>query len=144
MTILAAGGLFLVPSYAAHIDAPPPSINDAPDNIEHPNAKTVTSEERITHYNKRSEGANNSEKADREQSKKDLEDSKVRTSDTSMWPKKKIEETVDNNNRVTEVKVTPMSTQIPYVMKRELPSNKTPGQNNEGSLSVPKFINFGF
>lgn len=58
-------------------------------------------------------------KAEEAQSKKDLEAAQKRSDNPSLWPKTKIEETVDNHNQVTEVKVTPMSTQVPYVMTRE-------------------------
>ena len=87
-------------------------------------------------------------KAEEAQSKKDLEAAQKRSDNPSLWPKTKIEETVDNHNQVTEVKVTPMSTQVPYVMTREAPSNKTgasgPGTGSDNTMSVPKFINFGF
>lgn len=79
------------------------------------------------------------------QAKRDIEAAKVRSKDPQFWPKTKIEETVNNNNVVTEVKVTPMSTQIPYTMKREAPSNQSKnGTSGDNTMSVPKFINFGF
>ena len=128
--VLAAAGMMLGSAYAAGLDAPvPPSINDAPDNIQRPSKSGETVEEEA-------------------QSKKDLEAAQKRSDNPSLWPKTKIEETVDNHNQVTEVKVTPMSTQVPYVMTREAPSNKTggsgPGTGSDNTMSVPKFINFGF
>ncbi len=38
-----------------------------------------------------------------------------------------------------------MSTQIPYTMTREQPSNQSKnGTSGDNTMSVPKFINFGF
>ncbi len=82
-----------------------------------------------------------------EQARRDLDAAKVRSKDPSFWPKTKIEETVDNRNVVTEVKVTPGSTQIPYTMKREAQSVQTSpglGGTRSNTMSIPKFINFGF
>ncbi len=80
-----------------------------------------------------------------EKARKDLEAAKVRSRNPELWEKTKIEETVDNHNVVTEIKVTPGSTQIPYTMTRVPPSNQTKGTGaGDGTMSVPKFINFGF
>lgn len=58
----------------------------------------------------------------------------------------KIQETVDNDNRVTEVTVTPGSTSIPYTMRNrsDRPIDTTPGQNPGSTLDTPKFIEFGW
>ena len=130
------------------------SINDAPDNIQRPSKSGETVEEKVTDLNMKNPDIVNSKagkrdmKAEEAQSKKDLEAAQKRSDNPSLWPKTKIEETVDNHNQVTEVKVTPMSTQVPYVMTREAPSNKTggsgPGTGSDNTMSVPKFINFGF
>ena len=138
---IAAAGLMLGSAYAAGLDAPvPPSFNDAPDNIQRPSKSGETIEEKATDLNQKT--------PDIVQSKKDLRAAQKRSKDPSLWPKTKIEETVDNHNQVTEVKVTPMSTQVPYVMTREAPSNKTggsgPGTGSDNTMSIPKFINFGF
>ena len=143
--VLAAAGMMLGSAYAAGLDAPvPPSINDAPDNIQRPSKSGETVEEKVTD----SKAGKRDMKAEEAQSKKDLEAAQKRSDNPSLWPKTKIEETVDNHNQVTEVKVTPMSTQVPYVMTREAPSNKTggsgPGTGSDNTMSVPKFINFGF
>ena len=142
---IAAAGLMLGSAYAAGLDAPvPPSFNDAPDNIQRPSKSGETIEEKVTDLNQKNPDIVNSEA----QSKKDLKAAQKRSKDPSLWPKTKIEETVDNHNQVTEVKVTPMSTQVPYVMTREAPSNKTggsgPGTGSDNTMSIPKFINFGF
>ena len=153
--VLAAAGMMLGSAYAAGLDAPvPPSINDAPDNIQRPSKSGETVEEKVTDLNMKNPDIVNSKagkrdmKAEEAQSKKDLEAAQKRSDNPSLWPKTKIEETVDNHNQVTEVKVTPMSTQVPYVMTREAPSNKTggsgPGTGSDNTMSVPKFINFGF
>ncbi|WP_290149449.1 hypothetical protein [uncultured Parasutterella sp.] len=145
LSVLLSAG-FMFTASAGQLDAPPPAINDAPDNIQNPNAKARTVEERVTGMNQRANKHEEKEvaKENMDKARSDLDKAKVRTSDTSMWPKTKIEETVNNHNQVTEVKVTPMSTQIPYVMTREVPSNKTPSGNKDGDMTVPKFINFGF
>lgn len=152
---IAAAGLMLGSAYAAGLDAPvPPSFNDAPDNIQRPSKGGETIEEKVTDLNQKNPDIVNSKagkkdtKAEEAQSKKDLKAAQKRSKDPSLWPKTKIEETVDNHNQVTEVKVTPMSTQVPYVMTREAPSNKTggsgPGTGSDNTMSIPKFINFGF
>lgn len=143
-SLLSAG--FMFTASAGQLDAPPPSINDAPDNIQNPNAKARTIDERVTDMNQRANKHEEKEidKENVDKARSDLDKAKVRSSDPSMWPKTKIEETVNNHNQVTEVKVTPMSTQIPYVMTREVPSNKSPSGNKDGDMTVPKFINFGF
>ena len=152
---IAAAGLMLGSAYAAGLDAPvPPSFNDAPDNIQRPSKSGETIEEKVTDLNQKNPDIVNSKagkkdtKAEEAQSKKDLKAAQKRSKDPSLWPKTKIEETVDNHNQVTEVKVTPMSTQVPYVMTREAPSNKTggsgPGTGSDNTMSIPKFINFGF
>jgi hypothetical protein len=57
-----------------------------------------------------------------------------------------IEEYHDQNNRVTEVKVTSGITEIPYTMEnranRQL--DAAPGQNPQSTLGTPKFIKFGW
>ena len=141
---IAAAGLMLGSAYAAGLDAPvPPSFNDAPDNIQRPSKSGETIEEKVTDLNQKNPDIVNSKAG-----KKDTKAAQKRSKDPSLWPKTKIEETVDNHNQVTEVKVTPMSTQVPYVMTREAPSNKTggsgPGTGSDNTMSIPKFINFGF
>ncbi len=77
--------------------------------------------------------------------RKDLDAAKLRSPNPMTWPKTKIEEVVDNNNVVQEVKVTPGSTQIPYTMTRQPPSGQTQnGPGGDNIMSTPKFINFGF
>lgn len=153
--VLAVAGMMLGSAYAAGLNAPvPPSINDAPDNIQRPSKSGETVEEKVTDLNQKNPDIVNSKagkrdmKAEEAQSKKDLEAAQKRSDNPSLWPKTKIEETVDNHNQVTEVKVIPGSTQVPYVMTREAPSNKTggsgPGTGSDNTMSVPKFINFGF
>lgn len=153
LSILVSCGFALGSVNAAGLNAPvPPSFSDKPDNIENPNKITETVEEKVTDMNQKNPDINKRPPRDRKveeaQSKKDLEAAGKRSKDPSLWPKTKIEETVDNHNQVTEVKVTPMSTQVPYVMKREVPSNKSgssgPGTGSDNTMSVPKFINFGF
>jgi hypothetical protein len=57
-----------------------------------------------------------------------------------------IEEYHDQNNRVTEVKVTSGITEIPYTMEnranRQL--DAAPGQNPQSTLGTPKFIKLGW
>lgn len=153
LTVLVSAGLFIGSAYAAGLNVPPPpSINDTPDNVQSPEKKGETVEEKVTDLNQKNpdikKPSRKDTRAEEAQSKKDLEKAQKRSGDPSLWPKTKIEETVDNHNQVTEVKVTPMSTQIPYVMTREAPSNKTagsgPGTGSDNTLTVPKFINFGF
>ena len=46
--VLAAAGMMLGSAYAAGLDAPvPPSINDAPDNIQRPSKSGETVEEKL-------------------------------------------------------------------------------------------------
>ena len=130
------------------VDAPP-SIRDVPDNVQTPNAKSKTVEERVTKMNKEADDVEAKAKQRQEESKraqKDLEKAKVRSKNPSLWPKTKIEETVNNKNEVTSVKVTPMSTQIPYVMTKEPPTGTSGGDasGRDNKMSVPKFLNFGF
>ncbi len=58
----------------------------------------------------------------------------------------KIEEYHDQNNRVTEVKVTSGITEIPYTMenKSDRPIDTAPGQNPQSTLGTTKFIKFGW
>ncbi|MCD8338930.1 MAG: hypothetical protein LUC43_01820 [Burkholderiales bacterium] len=80
-----------------------------------------------------------------EQARRDLDAAKVRSRNPEFWPKTKIEETVNNRNIVTEVKVTPGSTQIPYTMRREVPTvQSVSGTVRDNTMGIPKFINFGF
>lgn len=55
-----------------------------------------------------------------------------------------IEETHDQNNRVTDVRVTPGSTEIPYTMKNrsDRPVDNRPGADPRSTLDTPKFIEF--
>lgn len=55
-----------------------------------------------------------------------------------------IEETHDQDNRITEVRVTPGSTEIPYTMKNrsERPVDNRPGADPRSTLDTPKFIEF--
>ena len=57
-----------------------------------------------------------------------------------------IEETHDQNNRITEVRVTPGSTEIPYTMKNrsERPVDNRPGADPRSTLDTPKFIEFNW
>lgn len=57
-----------------------------------------------------------------------------------------IEEYHDQNNRVTEVKVTSGITEIPYTMENRSnrPVDTNPGQNPQSTLGTPKFIKFGW
>lgn len=57
-----------------------------------------------------------------------------------------IEETHDQNNRITEVRVTPGSTSIPYTMKNrsERPVDNRPGADPRSTLDTPKFIEFNW
>ena len=130
------------------VDAPP-SITDTPDNVQRPNPQKQTIEEKVTQMNKVADDAEAKAKQREQESKqaqKDLDEAKVRSKDPSLWPKTKIEETVNNKNEVTSVKVTPMSTQIPYVMTKEPPTGQSGGDatGRNDKLSVPKFLNFGF
>ena len=122
LSIILALGFASVVAAAPRVETPP-SI-DSKDNIS---------------------GGTSEKKVARITAKKDIEAAKVRQKDPRFWPKTKIEETVNNNNVVTEVKVPPMSTQIPYTMTREQPSNQSKnGTSGGNTMSVPKFINFGF
>jgi hypothetical protein len=79
--------------------------------------------------------------------KKTVEQARVRTTQTGKWAKTRIDETIDNHGRVTEVKVTPMATQIPYTMTRETgisPQSQDSAAGKGSTMSIPKFINFGF
>ena len=57
-----------------------------------------------------------------------------------------IEETHDQDNRITEVCVTPGSTSIPYTMKNtsERPVDNRPGADPRSTLDTPKFIEFSW
>lgn len=57
-----------------------------------------------------------------------------------------IEETHDQDNRLTEVRVTPGSTEIPYTMKNrsERPIDNRPGADPRSTLDTPKFIEFSW
>ena len=57
-----------------------------------------------------------------------------------------IEETHDQNNRVTDVRVTPGSTEIPYTMKNrsDRPVDNRPGADPRSTLDTPKFIEFSW
>lgn len=132
-----------------NVDAPP-TIDSTPDNVQGAKAKGKTVEERVTDMNRKNnenaEAAEAQRKDEDAQAQKDLDKAKVRSKNPSLWPKTKIEETVNNKNEVTEVKVTPMSTQIPYIMTRET-QHGTSGSNAAGrdnTMSIPKFLNFGF
>lgn len=54
----------------------------------------------------------------------------------------RIEEHHDQNNRLTEVRVTPGTTQIPYTMenKSDRPINNTPGTDSRSTLGTPQFF----
>ena len=58
----------------------------------------------------------------------------------------RIEEYHDQNNRVTEVRVTSGITEIPYTMENrsDRPIDTAPGQNSQSTLGTPKFIKFGW
>lgn len=58
----------------------------------------------------------------------------------------RIEEHHDQNNRLTEVRVTPGQTEIPYTMKNrsERPIDTRPGADSRSTLDTPKFIQFGW
>ena len=58
----------------------------------------------------------------------------------------KIEERHDQNNRLTEVRVTPGTTEIPYTMKNrgDRPIDNRPGTDSRSTLDTPKFIQFGW
>ena len=58
----------------------------------------------------------------------------------------RIEEHHDQNNRITEVRVTPGQTEIPYTMKNrsERPIDDRPGADSRSTLDTPKFIQFGW
>lgn len=58
----------------------------------------------------------------------------------------KIEEVHDQNNRLTEVRVTPGTTEIPYTMKNrsDRPIDNRPGADSRSTLDTPKFIQFGW
>lgn len=58
----------------------------------------------------------------------------------------RIEERHDQNNRLTEIRVTPGSTEIPYTMKNtgERPIDNRPGADPRSTLDTPKFIQFGW
>ena len=136
LSIILALGFASVVAAAPRVETPP-SI-DSKDNI-----SGGTSEKKVARITAKKTDAVTKEEL--EQAKKDIEAAKVRQKDPRFWPKTKIEETVNNNNVVTEVKVTPMSTQIPYPMTREQPSNQSKnGTSGGNTMSVPKFINFGF
>ncbi len=57
-----------------------------------------------------------------------------------------IEEKYDQNNRLTEIRVTPGSTSIPYTMKNtsDRPIDLRPGADPRSTLDTPKFIEFGW
>lgn len=57
-----------------------------------------------------------------------------------------IEEKHDQNNRLTEIRVTPGTTEIPYSMKNtsERPIDNRPGADPRSTLDTPKFIQFGW
>ncbi|MBO5659399.1 MAG: hypothetical protein J6S08_08235 [Duodenibacillus sp.] len=54
----------------------------------------------------------------------------------------RIEEHHDQNNRLTEVRVTPGSTEIPYTMENrsDRPINNTPGADSRSTLGTPQFF----
>lgn len=58
----------------------------------------------------------------------------------------KIEEEHDQNNRLTEIRVTPGTTSIPYTMKNtsDRPIDNRPGADPRSTLDTPKFIQFGW
>ncbi|MDO4938128.1 MAG: hypothetical protein Q4E62_09440 [Sutterellaceae bacterium] len=57
-----------------------------------------------------------------------------------------IEEKHDQNNRLTEIRVTPGTTEIPYTMKNrsDRPIDNRPGADPRSTLDTPKFIQFGW
>ena len=57
-----------------------------------------------------------------------------------------IEEKYDQNDRLTEIRVTPGSTSIPYTMKNtsDRPIDLRPGADPRSTLDTPKFIEFGW
>ncbi len=57
-----------------------------------------------------------------------------------------IEERHDQNNRLTEIRVTPGTTEIPYTMKNtsDRPIDNRPGADPRSTLDTPKFIQFGW
>ena len=58
----------------------------------------------------------------------------------------RIEERHDQNNRLTEIRVTPGTTQIPYTMKNtsDRPIDDRPGADPRSTVDTPKFIQFGW
>jgi len=138
----------VTPVMAANIDSPPPlDTNEKASAIREvvtPAPRKEMSQEQVQRLKERKVEERRQAEAS---SKKELEKAKKRTKDPSTWPKTKIEETVNNRGQVTEVTVTPMSTQIPYKMTREdinSPANADSAAGKGNTMSVPKFINFGF
>ena len=58
----------------------------------------------------------------------------------------RIEEHHDQNDHLTEVRVTPGETQIPYTMRNrsDRPIDNRPGADSRSTLDTPKFIHFGW
>ncbi len=86
--------------------------------------------------------------ADMQKARKDRE-KRVDTGKTTRYKSDYgtvIEETHDQNNRLTEVRVTPGSTEIPYSMKNtgERPVDNRPGADPRSTLDTPKFIEFNW
>lgn len=54
----------------------------------------------------------------------------------------RIEEHHDQNNRLTEIRVTPGTTEIPYTMQNQSdrPINNTPGADSRSTLGTPQFF----
>lgn len=125
---------------AANVEAPP--TIDSAEAVQAPAAQSVQSRKPAAKAPTQKEAKENMQRA-----RKTMEQSQKRTGKPSNWPKTKIVETVDNRGQVTEVTVTPMSTQIPYTMKREAqgsPQAQDTAAGKGSTMSVPKFINFGF
>ncbi|MCF0253231.1 MAG: hypothetical protein HUK26_02715, partial [Duodenibacillus sp.] len=57
-----------------------------------------------------------------------------------------IQEVHDGDRRLTEVRVTPGSTHIPYTMQNrsDRPIDVRPGADTRSTLGTPKFIQFGW
>lgn len=82
------------------------------------------------------------------QAKKTVEEARANIRKTeSRWSRTKMEETINNRGQVTEITITPRSTQIPYTMTRETmgsPQSSDSAAGKGNTMSVPKFIQFGF
>ncbi len=143
--MLAAGSV-----YAASALEAPPVITQMPDVRTAPQTPSTVDAPRTRQGDTRTYNASRMEpSAEDMQRARENRNRKQSSTKTDVYVSEygtRIEETHDQNNRLTEIRVTPGTTEIPYSMKNtsERPIDNRPGADPRSTLDTPKFIQFGW